>query len=46
MVWTNDYSDTRPLHFPKRSIKTRIRKEAEKKEKDKIKQIKQLKQYF
>ena len=33
MVWTNDYSNTNPLHPTKRSIKTRIRKEAEKKKK-------------
>lgn len=43
MVFTLDYNDTRPLHPLKRSQKVKLRKEAEKKEKEKAKLLNELK---
>lgn len=43
MVFTSNFHDTRPLHPLKRSQKVRLRKEEEKKAKEKAKLLNELK---
>ena len=43
MVFTSNFHDTRPLHPLKRSQKVRLRKEEEKKKKDKARLLNELK---
>lgn len=42
MVFTSNFHDTRPLHPLKRSQKTKLRKEEEKKKREKAKLLNEL----
>ena len=43
MVFTSNFHDTTPLHPLKRSVKVRLRKEEEKRKKEKTKLLNELK---